>query len=161
VLRVERVDPLRAQDRVEHQEADEVEEEHGSRIALPVLLAAGVRPEGAVQQPLERPEDAVEHDRLALVDARHVAPEQRDARGQHRHEHDDLQPGGRGHLQALPAQQRVQEVHGDQDRDGERDGLDAAHIRRSPSMSAPSSAKHAMPRPSEIRSMDRDWKVVR
>ena len=96
-LGVERVDPLRAQDQVQREERDEAEDDHRPSVGLPVLLARGVRAQRAVQEPLQRAQDAGEHDRLARVDARHVAAHERRQRREDGEEDGDLQPALSGH----------------------------------------------------------------
>ena len=71
--------------------------------AAPVLLGLGARAEQAVEAALDRPEDAVQDDGLAAVDARHVAADERRQRGQDDEEEDDLRPAGDGHGESFGA----------------------------------------------------------
>ncbi len=70
-LRVERQVVLGAQDHVQEDPAGEREEQHVARVALPVVLLLGIDAEAAVEQALERPDDACQEDPLARVDLRH------------------------------------------------------------------------------------------
>ena len=95
VLRVERVQPLGAQDEVEQREGERAEDQDGARVALPVLTALGPHAEQAVDRAL----DEAERVELAREHARHVAADERRQRGQHCQEERDLEPAREGHCQ--------------------------------------------------------------
>ena len=103
VLRVERVQRLRAQDQEEQQPDREREEEHAARVGLPVLAALGVDAQQPVGDALERTGDGVEEDALAAEDARHVAAEQRHHGDDQRAEDRDLDEAlSHGRLRTAP-----------------------------------------------------------
>ena len=70
-LRVQRQHALQALQQIDDDEADEVEEQHGERVALPVALAALVDAGDAIDAALEPAEHRREQRALALVDGRH------------------------------------------------------------------------------------------
>src|SRR5215207_2456933 len=96
------MDRLRTQDQVEHRHRSGAEEEDGARVPAPVLLGLGARAEQAVEAALERPESAVQDDRLAAVHTCHVAAEERRQRGEDDEEEDDLRPAGDVHTCSRP-----------------------------------------------------------
>ena len=98
VLRVERVQPLGAQDEVEQREGERAEDEDRARVPLPVLTALAPYPEQAVERPLHEAEGV----QLAREDARHVAADDRCQRGQRRQEERDLEPAREGHSRSSP-----------------------------------------------------------
>jgi hypothetical protein len=59
-------------EQVEHQQAGEVEEQHGHGVGLPAHLLVGPDPGQSVDQPLQPAERLVQPERLVLVDAGHV-----------------------------------------------------------------------------------------
>ena len=106
VLRVERVDPLGAQDEVEQRERERAEDEDGARVGLPVLAALAPHAE----QPVDGALDEAEGGELAGEHARHVAADQRRQRGEDREEERDLEPAGDGHVRTAPGAAAPQEV---------------------------------------------------
>ena len=95
-LRVQGQDALEPLERVDDQDAHEVEQEHGDRIGLPALLGVGPDAGDPVDQSLEPSEHSVEADRLALVDAGHVGAEwlrQQEEDDDIEHELEDAVPG--------------------------------------------------------------------
>src|SRR5262249_30107955 len=86
------LDRLRAQDEVERQPGKRREDDQSPRIGLPVLLAAWIDSEQAIEHALERPESPFEDPRLTLVDARHIAAEKRHECGHEADEEGQLEP---------------------------------------------------------------------
>ena len=77
---------LRTQDDVQQQPPREREDDHASRIGLPVLTLVGVDPQDPVKQSLRGSEQRVEQRALACVDGGHVATERQRERRQDHHE---------------------------------------------------------------------------
>jgi hypothetical protein len=76
---------------VDGQRAEQIERQHGQGIPRPVHLFGWVHTAHAIEQPLERPADGVEHRWLALEDARHVRAERLRQREQDDDVDDQLQ----------------------------------------------------------------------
>ncbi len=84
---------LDALNRVDDEDAQAVEEQHRERIEGPghfAGVALSRHPGEAIDQPLERAEDLLEKDRLALVHARHVPAERLDEGEEHDEVEGDL-----------------------------------------------------------------------
>ena len=92
VGRIERQHGLEAHQGVKDQEAGDVEEQHGHRVGQPMLLALLVDAADPVQRRLNRPKHRGQECALALEDARHVAAERHDERGENREIDRDLNP---------------------------------------------------------------------
>ena len=91
-LRVERVDPLRSQNQIQHQPARGAKQQQRARVLRPALLLLRIDAEHAVHEPLDRAQPAYKRDSLALIHPRHVAAQQRRQAGQQRDQHNDLNP---------------------------------------------------------------------
>ena len=91
-LRVERLDPLGAEDQVEREPGEEREDDEAAGVGLPVLaLGLGVDPEDPVGEPLDRPDDRGEEDAFAVEDVGHVDPDRLDQGDEDGAEDRDLQ----------------------------------------------------------------------
>ena len=85
----------------ERREADQVEEEHGAGVALPVHLLSGVDPAEPVEQPFDRREERGEHGPLPLVDLGHESADRFDGEQQDGEEYRDLRPCEDAHVSNL------------------------------------------------------------
>ena len=70
--RVERQPALQPLQGVQEQHAGPAEQQHGHGIPLPIHLLFGSHAGQAIEEPLHRSQDAIQPDRLVLVDAGHV-----------------------------------------------------------------------------------------
>ena len=116
--------PLQPQDGVEEEGKDEAEDEYRQAVLLPRLLtfrAVTDEPVEATLDAAEEAEPAAPEEVVVLVDARHVEAERIGRRDQDDHEEDDLEDA-LAHLEPLPTEQRVDEVH--QDGEGRREPED-------------------------------------
>ena len=95
--RVQRQRRLHPRQQVDEEQAGEVERQHGERVRLPGHLFAGIDAQHAVNEPLERTEQARRDAGFALVDARHVAAERLHDRDEQAAEERELEDGARGH----------------------------------------------------------------
>ncbi len=85
--RVERQHALQPLQRVDDEQAEEVEHQHRRGVALPAHVLVGPHAGEAIEEALERPEHALGELRLAGEDARHVSAE----RHRERHQHDEVE----------------------------------------------------------------------
>src|SRR4029453_8336422 len=95
--RVPRQESLQALQRVDSEEADEVEREHCAGVALPGHVLVRTDAAHAIDDPLERPEQAVQTERLVLVDPAHVTPEGPRESRQHHEIERELEVAVEGH----------------------------------------------------------------
>ena len=95
--RVEGEQPLEALERVQAEHGDDAEREQRPRVHRPRLLALRVDPRCAIQDALDRCEDAIAGSRAAPVDACQVGAEHPRAGEHERDERGDLEPGGAAH----------------------------------------------------------------
>ena len=95
--RIERQHALQAQQRVEDEEAADVEEQHGDRVGEPMLLALLVDAADAVERGLDRAQHRRQEGALAVEDARHVAAERLHQRDDDGAVEQDLNPADEGH----------------------------------------------------------------
>ena len=95
--RIERQHALQAHQRIEDEEAADVEEQHGDRVGQPMLLALFVDAAEPVERRLDRPQDRRQEGALAVEDARHVAAERLHQRDDDRAEEQNLNPADDGH----------------------------------------------------------------
>jgi len=83
--------------RVHDEDPEDVEHHQRHRVVLPRHLVVGRDAEHAVEQPLERTEQALRDPRVARVHARHVRTERDAERDQHDRVEHDLADAGGGH----------------------------------------------------------------
>ena len=95
--RIERQHALQAHQRVEDEEAADVEQQHGDRVGQPVLLARLVDAADSVEHGLDRAQHRRQEGALAVEDARHVAAERLHQRDDDGAIEQDLDPADEGH----------------------------------------------------------------
>ena len=95
--RIERQHGLQAHQRVEDEEAADVEQQHGDRIGQPMLLALLVDAAEPVERGFDRPQHRRQERALAVEDARHVPAERLHQRDDDRAVEDDLNPADERH----------------------------------------------------------------
>ena len=118
---------LEALDRVEDEEEEDAEDEHRLRVALPVLLLTPVGADEPAVAALERVEPRAAEARRR-VDTRHVEPERVRERDQHDRVDADLRDA-LAHLEAFPAEERVDEIGEHHECDRQADDVARAHTR--------------------------------
>ena len=153
--RVERQPALQALQGVQAEHRDQAEGDDGARVDGPRLLALRVDARRAVDEALERQEDAVAGRRAAAVHPGEVRPEQSRPEQQQPDEGGDLEPCGSGHRAspspsrhcrssgAISAQREVDQERRDDD---EEDDVGGGHRPSSRCSSAPRSRMRAQPR---------------
>ena len=95
--RVERQHRLQPHQRIEEEEAADVEQQHGDGIGQPVLLALLVDAGDPVEPGFDRAQNRRQECALAIEDARHVAAERLHQRDDDRAEQQDLNPANESH----------------------------------------------------------------
>ena len=83
---------LQPHQRIEDEEAADMEEQHGDRVGQPMLLALLVDAADAVENRLNRPQNRRQECALAVEDARHVPAERPHQRDDDRAIEQDLDP---------------------------------------------------------------------
>ena len=145
---IERQEILQPLQRVERQEAGDGKDDHGDRVAVPVLFARRIDPGQAIEPTLDRPQHGAQKGSVARVHARHKGAERYGARHNKGEHQRNLRPADKRHRGFLGSEffrtdQCVEEVEAEQHGHGQSDDrfahgnplrVAASPRRRAPSM---------------------------